>query len=274
VASEGGTKIDRALRSAARLAAGLTGVTTAVVTRDPYAGAVTGWATNELLTIGREVMERVTERAAVRVGASRLIIEADLQEREHQGHVPRSDGFFDERGVLRPEAHELLESVLLASANSFEERKLPYLAHMYDGVAYDSTVSAGDSLFLAHMADQLTFRQLQGLAVFGRHGTGDTALEIELGQIEAEHRSGATVVDPAMFEELKDLGSRRLVGAWTGDGQVRDPSTTWGGDWEGVSIGQVALTELGKLLHRLMRLDDMPAVEWRSWIDAYRGQAR
>ena len=36
----------------------------------------------------------------------------------------------------------------------------------------------------------------------------------------------------------------------------------------------VALTELGELLHRLMRLDDMPAVQWRPWVDAYRGHAR
>jgi hypothetical protein len=239
VTGEGGRKIDRVLSSAARLAAGLTGVSAAVVSGDPYAGAVTGWAANELVTIGQEVMERVTERAAVRVGASRLIIATDLDERERHGDAPRSDGFFDERGALRPEAHELLESILLASANCFEERKLPYLAHMYDGVAYDSTVSPGDSLFLARMADQLTFRQLQGLAVFGRHGTGDTALEIELGEIEAEHRSGARVLDPALFEELTDLGSRRLVGAWTGDGRVRDPSTTWGGDWEGVASGRL-----------------------------------
>jgi hypothetical protein len=176
MAHEPERKIDRALRSAIRLAAGLTGVSTAVVTGDPYAGAATGWAANELLTIGQEVMERVSERAAVRVGASRLIIAADLQERERHGDVPRADGFFDERGALRPEAHELLESILLASANCFEERKLPYLAHVYDGVADDATVNTGDSLFLARMADQLTYRQLQALAVFGRHGTGDRPL--------------------------------------------------------------------------------------------------
>jgi hypothetical protein len=253
---------------------GLTGVSTTVVTGDPYAGALTGWAANELLTIGHDVMDRVTRRAAVRVGASRLMIDTDLHERERRGDAPRSDGFFDERGVLRPEAQELLESILLASANCFEERKLPYLAHMFDGVAYDRSINTGDSLFLARLAEQLTFRQLQGLAVFGRHGTGDTALEIELGEIEAEHRSGARGVDPALFEELTDLGNRRLVGAWTGDGRVRDPSSTWGGDWEAVSIGQVALTELGKVLHRLMRLGDMPETEWRSWVDGYRGTAR
>jgi hypothetical protein len=83
--------------------------------------------------------------------------------------------------MLRPEAQELLEAILLASANCFEERKLPFMAHMYNGVAYDPTISAGDSLFLVRMADQLTYRQLESLAAFGRHGTGDTPLEIELG---------------------------------------------------------------------------------------------
>jgi hypothetical protein len=179
----------------------------------------------------------------------------------HQDHHPGS--------VDR--AQELLEAVLLAAANCFEERKVTFVAHPYGGAAFDSTVSAGSSLFLVRTAEQLTFRQLQALAVFGRHGTGDTALEIELAQVEADHRSGARAVDPAMFEELTDLGNRRLVGAWAGDGLVRDPSTTWGGDWEGVSVGQVALTELGKVLHRLMRLGGMPEADWRTWVDEYRG---
>jgi hypothetical protein len=238
---------------------------------DPYVGAVTAWATNEFLTIGREVAGRVTERAAIRTGAALTIVASDAKEHGAQGHEPRSDGFFDERGAVRSDAQELLEAILLASANCYEERKLPFVAHMYGRIAYDSTVSAGDSLFLVRMADQLTFRQLQGLAVFARHGTGDTALELELGQIEADHRSGARRVDPAIFEEMTDLGRRRLVGAWTGDGSVRDPSTTFGGDWEGVAIGQVALTELGKILHALMRLDAMPTGDWRAWVEEYRG---
>jgi hypothetical protein len=133
VTGESQSKMDLVLGSAGRLASALTGVSAAVLTGDPYAGAVGAWLTNELLTVGPEVMERVTERAAVRVGAASLIVGADIHERRLRDEEPRSDGFFDERGVLRPEAHELPESILLASANCFEERKLPYLAQMYDG---------------------------------------------------------------------------------------------------------------------------------------------
>ena len=37
---------------------------------------------------------------------------------------------FDERDGLRSEEQELLEAVLLTAANTYEERKLPYLAHL------------------------------------------------------------------------------------------------------------------------------------------------
>ena len=148
MSGEGLTKFDRMLQAGARLAAALTGVSAGVFTGDPYIGAGTAWATNEILTIGQEVMGRVTARSAIRTGAALTIIAADAQEHRDQGDHPRTDGFFDERGMLRADAQELLEAILLASANCFEERKLPFMAHMYDGIAYDSTISAGDSLFL------------------------------------------------------------------------------------------------------------------------------
>ena len=125
------TRFDRLLQSGTRLAAALTGVSTGVLTGDPYAGAFTAWATNELLTTGQEVIGRVTDRAAVRGGAAVGIIATDAQDRRDRGEEERSDGFFDDRGNLRAEAHELLEAILLVSANCFEEKKLPYVAHIF-----------------------------------------------------------------------------------------------------------------------------------------------
>jgi hypothetical protein len=203
-----------------------------------------------------------------------MFIEAANQRCEAQGEQQRNDGFFDARGAVRPEAHDLLESVLLSAANSFEERKLPYVAYLYNGTTFDSSIRAADALFLSRVADQLTFHQLQALAVFARHGSADTELELELAQIEAEHRSYERVANPAVVTEVIDLGNRGLLGVWVGDGTVRNPSDTWGGDWNAASIGQVTLTDTGKLLHRLLQLEEMPEEDWRAWIADYRGAPR
>ena len=268
-------KLQRRLQSGASLFAGLLGAGAGALTGDPYAAAATGWVSNEVLSrVGTEVAARVGESGAARVGAAAMFIQADRLRREAQGEEPRADGFFDCRGAVRPEAHDLLESILLSAANSFEERKLPYLAHVYDSTAFDSSIRTSDALFLSRLADDLTFHQLQALAVFGRHATGDTELELELAQIEADHRTFDRIADPAVITEVIDLGNRRLVGAWLGDGHVRNPSESWGGDWEGLAIGQVALTDTGELLHRLMRLQEMPEQDWRTWIADYKGRPR
>jgi hypothetical protein len=268
-------KLQRRMQSGVLLLAGLLGAGAGALTGDPYAAATTGWISNEVLSrIGAEVAARVGEAGASRVGATAMLIEADKLRREEQGEEQRSDGFFDPRGAVRPEAHDLLESILLSAANSFEERKLPYLARIYDSTAFDQSVRASDALFLGRVADQLTFHQLQALAVFARHGTGNTELELELAQIEADHRSFERSADPAAIAEVIDLGNRGLVGAWLGDGKVRNPSDAWGGDWDGVSIGQVALSDTGRLLHRLMRLGEMPESDWRAWISNYSGHPR
>jgi hypothetical protein len=76
------------LQGGARLASALTGVSAGLVTHDAYIGATTAWAMNEVLTIGQEVMGRVTERGAIRTGAALTIIAADAQEHHDQGRSP------------------------------------------------------------------------------------------------------------------------------------------------------------------------------------------
>lgn len=267
-------KLDRIRRSGRQLASALIGTAAGVASSDPFVGAVSGWAASELLPVGEEVIERVAGRAAVRVGATSTLIAVEWQQREANGEERREDGFFDERGSLRAEAHELLEGILLTSANCFEEQKLPYLAHIFSDVAYDASVGSSDALFVTRLADQLTYRQLQALAICGRHGTGDVELELELARMDAAHHEGSMMVEPALYQEVNDLAARGLVGLWLGDGSVTSASRVFGGGSESESIGQTALTPAGEFLHRLLRLGEMPAGEQIAWLEQFRGRPR
>jgi hypothetical protein len=151
-------------------------------------GAAAGWAAGEgLLAVGRAVVQRLDNRGAMQVGGAIAVIESDAQERRERGESPGDDAFFDSRGEMRPEAEELLEGVLLHAANTYEERKLPFLAHLYDGVAHDANVAAADALYLVRAADQLTYRQLAGLAVFARVD----AYVMDLARAQAARDEGA-----------------------------------------------------------------------------------
>jgi hypothetical protein len=173
---------------------------------------------------------------------------------------------------LRPEAHELFESILLAAANTFEERKLPYLAHLYDGVAHDVSVRAPDALFLSRIADQLTYRQLQGLAVFGNHQEHEMALVMA----KTSHEEGRMTPDPAFMREFNDLGARALIGVTRPDDDVpHAPGDLWGGNSLGeYAYAQEGLMDAGELLYRLMRLDQMPESEQDEWLTELAGMPR
>lgn len=251
-----GGKIGRALERGARLAAVLAGATTTVVTGDPLAGAGAGWATSEALN---EVIGRVTERAAVRAGAAMVIIAVDANEHEARGDTPRADGFFDDRGALRPEAHELLEAILLAAANSFEERKLPYVAHLFDSVAYDSSIRSTDGLFLARMADQLTYHQLVALSVFSHREDH----ELSLAAMGAEKDQGRAERATARGE-LDDLAARGLLTTLA----YREMRSGMTGSINQYPYGQMCLTDLGEMLTRVMRLDSVPDTERHDWISS------
>lgn len=236
-------------------------------------GGAAGIAAGDALAgIGLEVMARMTERGAKRTAAAVLLIGQDTHEHQERGEEPRQDGFFDERGELRPEAHELFEAILLAAANSFEERKLPYLAHLFDGVAYDDSVGAADALFLSRMADQLAYRQLRGLAVFGHH----QAHEMTLALAKAAHEDGDRVPDPAFMREFDDLGARWLIGVTRPDDDVpHPPGDLWGGNrLSDFAYAQEHLTDAGELLYRLTRLDQMPGSEQDEWLNELIGDRR
>ncbi len=184
-------------------------------------GAAAGWAAGEVLAkLGVEVMNRVTGRGQERAAATVLMIEHDRHEHEHRGESPRDDGFFDDRGGLRPEEQELLEAVLLSAANTFEERKLPYLAHLFDGVKFNALIKVADALFLSRIADQLTYRQLQGLAVLAEYGQHETALI----KAKTDHETGARKPNPAFMREFDDLAARALVGVESTSLVIRSPN--------------------------------------------------
>jgi hypothetical protein len=164
------------------------------------------------------------ERAAIRVAATELIIEHDARKHEERGESHRADGFFDHRGGIRPEAEDLFEGILMTAAQTWQEAKLPLLARLFDSVAHDASVDPETAMFLAKTADQLTYRQLQGLAVFGRHQEH----EIALAAANVRKAEGEPP-DPGFAHEFDNLGDRGLVGVGgSEDGVVRNPSELMG----------------------------------------------
>lgn len=259
------SRVASAVEQGAKLAGALVGGTVGTLAgpAGSIGGAVAGVvATESLLRLGREVMERVGQRAAIRTGAAMTIIEADADDHRARGEAPRTDGFFDPEGAMRPDAEELLESVLAMAANTFEERKLPFIAHLFDGVAHNPDVPAPDALFLARIADQLTYRQFQALSVFSQ----PDKYEQELMRIETSKGEGQ-LQDATVLRELDDLGRRGVLGAKGTSGDIRDPARLVGqGTLRDYPYSRLRPTEVGVRLGCLMQLSAMPESEREDWL--------
>jgi hypothetical protein len=199
------------------------------------------------------------------------VIDQDVRDETDQGHERRKDGFFDDDGELRSDAAELLEGILRQAAASHEERKVPYLAHIFAGVAFEPTVSADDAQFLVRVAGELTYRQFVLLAVLAHRADHLHALM----NAWAARQEGTALPDPAILAEIDDAASRRLIGAAANDDDyvygVGEAAGTLGA-MSRTEYSTLRLTRVGEAFVRLTRLDSIDEAERREWLDALLGE--
>ncbi len=229
------------------------------------AGPIAGGAGGAIVArvfrrVGAEI-ERVIlgPRQQQRVGAA---AEAAAERMRDAGRPIRSDGFFDESVERESDGLELLEGVLRTAADSWESRKVPYIGRMFGTAAVDDEVTPSEASHLVRLADRLSYRQLVQLAFWAAAHNERPEL---LRQMEAVAQSGIPPYS-VIVDELNDLARNRLLQrnpdaeASEGAPLIRQVEAfrTMG---ESVVIEHVVLTPLGRTLHYLMGLDQVPPEE-------------
>lgn len=134
---------------------------------DPSTAAVAAMAGTGIAAVGADIARRVlSPRQELRVGEVFLQAGAAIKAKEVLGEHIREDGFFDEGH--RSAGHEFAEGVILAAMDSFEEKKIPYLANLMANVAVTPTVDAHTANFALRVADKLSWLQLCLLGIIDR----------------------------------------------------------------------------------------------------------
>jgi hypothetical protein len=202
--------------------------------------------------MGSELQQRVlAPRQRVRVGAALAVAAEMISTRLDAGEVPRSDGFFEASSAGRPAAEEVLEGVLQAAGEAFEERKVPFLGKLYASVAFDPSVGRPQANFFIAVAERLTFRQLVLMAVVSRRDAEPLATsaanEVPPRQVHFGEKLGL---------EADDLERRGLIT------QGLPGSPPKAGARAFVEAGSrpvlnLSLTGPGEQLHELMGLRDV-----------------
>ena len=133
-------------------------------------GVVVGAGGGVLVTrtfkkVGAIVRQRwLDPRQEVRAGGAFALAAQKVQAQIDSGAKLRDDGFFEGAEGRRPAAEELLEGTLKTAADSYEERKVPYLANFYASLTTNQRVSPAYANHLLRTIEQLTWRQIVVLA--------------------------------------------------------------------------------------------------------------
>lgn len=91
---------------------------------------------------------------------------------EMMGHRPRAD-FVDD--IDSADAQELVEGLLIAARDAFEEKKLDHIAYLLARLAVDQTIAPVRIAHLVHEARSLTFTQYCLLEIYAEPARFDLA---------------------------------------------------------------------------------------------------
>jgi hypothetical protein len=255
--------------SGGRVVGGIAGAAVGLIGGPPgaLAGGAVGVALGDLLAkAGVEFYNRVlAPRQGARAAGALAVATVEINRRLQAGEVPRQDFVASDENS---NAAEILEGTLLTAANSYEQRKVPYIGKFYANLAFDGGVTPSYAALLLKLLDRLTYGQLRVVATLGKQTYLDTLLRVATERQEGAFRSRADVI--ADFDELSTNG---LLGVAGQDGTAIPPLATFGrGAWNEAGLFHARLTATGVLVHDLLGLSDMPDEERDAVVRALRGE--
>ena len=136
-------------------------------------GAAGGAALGSLIQstfqwIGKEIKERqLSKQEEKKNGTVYELAKAKIDENIKAGKRIRNDEFFVSNNDERSSAEEITEETLFAAQRESEEKKIPFIANLYANCFFDEELDSSLIFQLLRMAEHITYRQLQILAVIG-----------------------------------------------------------------------------------------------------------
>lgn len=214
---EGGAGFKRLVESGGRILAGsassvigaAAGAAVAGLPGMLLGGAAGSVASEMFLQVGEEFSRRfLSPRETERVGATLGGISAMVRDAQQHGAHIRTDGFFDADAGERAEGEEVLEGIIQAAKDEYEERKLPYMMNLGKEVFLKEDLSRTIAVQLVHLAEALSYQQLILLSVIGLNEQQPLGLRDRAYSGEQKSFSNLPLLASILqdFNHLKSLG--------------------------------------------------------------------
>lgn len=188
-------------------------------------------------------------REKVRVGAVVVYCYEKFQENLNEGRQPRQDGFFDDAPNGRSADKEVFEAVMLAAQREPEEKKLRFMGNLVANIAFEPQYDRAHANYLVRVAEDMSYRQLCLLSLFGRKGQLDTAFS----QASNQGETTARIELIGLMAEIHNLCERQMLTDPSGNTLVFHVST--------ITPLELVPANVGASLYRLMELDTIDRQE-------------
>ncbi len=240
-------------------------------------GAAGQWAGEEFVSAGIEIIDRVlSPRAEARVGLVFRLADDEVSARLMTGDLPRDDLRVQ---VMpgRTQAEELIEAAFIAAAETYEERKLPYIAHLLSALVFEPDLTHSHANQLVATARDVTYRQLLVLAVLAAREQGDGLKFLGPGH---EQEDPSEAEQTSIRIDMLDLFRRGLLRVYR-HRYSSSPELSLGGDrdrqpWPVIpremSPRDTRASTSGERLVRMMRLDLTPAQDQETLVVRHIGR--
>jgi hypothetical protein len=174
---------------------------------DPVLSASVGAAFTQVIkSVGEDIEERyLAPRERQRLTRSASLIVHKIRENYDAGKGLRSDSFF-EANDDRAEAEEIFERTMLAIQRDPQEKKLQLYSNLVANIVFDSSVDVHFGNHLLWLTENLTYRQLCIIALFG----GDVS-QYSLRRSYREYSERITWSHWSVLQEIYQLCRMRLL---------------------------------------------------------------
>jgi len=244
------SKLHRALTMGIDLVgSGVGGALGVVLGGDAVSSAISSMTGTSIAAVGRDVASRLlSPRQEARIGVVFLHAGASIKAKEVMGRKIREDDFW--KGD-HSHGSEFAEGVMLTAMDTFEERKIPYLANVLANVATDDGVDPATANLAIRLSRNLSWMEMCIIAIVMR------ADDFPLPQ--------RTRYVPTGWDEWTVSNAVNQISGDSGLLQYKQPKPT---DEEFISgldlrLSALGLSNSGQLVGGLMQLNEIPADDIR-----------
>jgi hypothetical protein len=211
-------------------------------------GAATGPAVAAVVRGVRDVSQRqLSEWEGKRIERVAYFAIRRIADNNSHRFSLRQDGFFGDRPDDRSAATEILEGVIRAAQQEYQEKKIPFYGNLLGNVPFHPEIDPAQAVALLKLGERLSYRQLCLIALLlerDRYGLADTSYTFET---TTDGRTIGLIQDAV---ELRSIGLLPTAGATYGD-----PGPMI------ITPLHESVTQPGRQLYQLMNLSELDTTD-------------